>query len=589
MIGQQIQNYIIVSKLGQGGMGTVYKAVDNVLGREVALKMLNTVMINQPQVLDRFKKEAQVLARLLHPNIAVIYNLIEQEQQHFMVMEYVEGKNLDEILRQHKSIPYQVVVLIFMQALEGLHHAHRKGIFHRDIKPSNLILTPDGIVKLMDFGIAKVAGEQRMTQVNKVIGTIEFLAPEIIEGKEPSVSSDIYAAGVTMYELLSGKLPFESNTDFNLMQEILKKKPLAPEKLNSAVPKALSNIVMKALEKKPENRFADAGEFFHALAAAFPELRKTDLGILTAQLETVSVSAPTQMAELPRKNVSTGSVMATRLESLTKPNNILQTVQQKYLHDTKSRIIAGAVVLLILLLSAFWILSGDDKPIPGKETAENVKPKDIASEQPSESNNDNKNTGDNIIVPVNQEIQQTPADPQPVAQTPVNDGELKREQERKDKEKRDLAKKEEDRKGNERKEEEKKMLEKQTQNSPPPVVEAKTKVSKTIEIRGRVPVKIRLAGNIQSVENLSEGQAVHFVVTESVEYENETIIKRGAQVNATVKGIGHVLVEFTINSIENASGKRINLDRIALRVGKKKFPDDDTHTISLGRGVTVYL
>lgn len=255
MIGQQIQNYIIVSKLGQGGMGTVYKAVDNVLGREVALKMLNTVMINQPQVLDRFKKEAQVLARLLHPNIAVIYNLIEQEQQHFMVMEYVEGKNLDEILRQHKSIPYQVVVLIFMQALEGLHHAHRKGIFHRDIKPSNLILTPDGIVKLMDFGIAKVAGEQRMTQVNKVIGTIEFLAPEIIEGKEPSVSSDIYAAGVTMYELLSGKLPFESNTDFNLMQEILKKKPLAPEKLNSAVPKALSNIVMKALEKKTGEPF----------------------------------------------------------------------------------------------------------------------------------------------------------------------------------------------------------------------------------------------------------------------------------------------------------------------------------------------
>ena len=113
MIGQQIQNYIIISKLGQGGMGTVYKAVDNVLGREVALKMLNTLMINQPQVLDRFKKEAQVLARLLHPNIAVIYNLIEQEQQHFMVMEYVEGKNLDEVLRQHKTLPYKMVVLIF--------------------------------------------------------------------------------------------------------------------------------------------------------------------------------------------------------------------------------------------------------------------------------------------------------------------------------------------------------------------------------------------------------------------------------------------------------------------------------------------
>src|ERR1700712_4407056 len=108
MIGQQIQNYTIISQLGQGGMGTVYKAVDNVLGREVALKMLNTQMINQPQVLERFKKEAQVLARLLHPNIAVIYNLIEQGGQHFMVMEYVEGKNLDEVVRQHKVLPYQM-------------------------------------------------------------------------------------------------------------------------------------------------------------------------------------------------------------------------------------------------------------------------------------------------------------------------------------------------------------------------------------------------------------------------------------------------------------------------------------------------
>jgi len=589
MIGQQIQNYIIISKLGQGGMGTVYKAVDNVLGREVALKMLNTVMINQPQVLERFKKEAQVLARLLHPNIAVIYNLIEQEQQHFMVMEYVEGKNLDEVLRKYGTIPYQMIVLIFMQALEGLHHAHRKGIFHRDIKPSNLILTPDGTVKLMDFGIAKVAGEQRMTQVNKVIGTIEFLAPEIIEGKEPSVSSDIYAAGVTMYELLSGKLPFESNTDFTLMQEILKKRPVAPEKLNSSVPKALSNIVMKALEKKPESRFADAGEFFHALSAAFPELRKVDLATLNNQLETVTASAPTQLISIPGKDINTGSILATKLESLTKPNNIFQTVQQKYLHDTRSRIIAGAVVVLLLLLSAFWIFSGDDKPIPGKATAENVTPKDVVPEQKNETNNTNKNTGDNIIVPVNQEIQQAPADPQPVIQTPVNDDQLKREQERKDKEKRDLAKKEQEKKENEKKEQLRKEEEEKRTQMFTPIAEVKPKVSKAIEIRGRVPVKIRLTGNIQSAENLSEGQAVHFVVAESVEYENETIIKRGATVNATVKGIGHVLVEFTINSIENASGKRINLDRIALRVGKKKFPDDDTHTITLGRGVTVYL
>ena len=588
MIGQQIQNYTIISQLGQGGMGTVYKAVDNVLGREVALKMLNTQMINQPQVLERFKKEAQLLARLLHPNIAVIYNLIEQGGQHFMVMEYVEGKNLDEIVRQHKIMPYQMAALIFGQALEGLQHAHKKGIFHRDIKPSNLILTPEGIVKLMDFGIAKVAGEQRITQVNKVIGTIEFLAPEIIEGKEPSVASDIYATGVTMYELLSGKLPFESGTDYNLMQEILKKRPLAPEKINAAVPKILSNIIMKALEKRPENRFKDAGEFQQALAAAFPELRRIDLASLNKQLETVSASAPTQLISLPRKQKNTANMQATRLESLTKPNNILQTVQQKYLATNRSKIIAGSVLLLLFLFLGFSIFSKDEKP--KVEITTSIPAKENIAGQKTEPVTDNKNTGDNnIATPVQQEVQQVPADPVPVLQKPVDEGQAKKEQERRDKEKRDLLKKEQEKKESDQKEAEKKSLEKQSIVSTPVVAAEPKRTPKTIEIKKRVQVPVRLVGNIQSADNLSEGQTVHFVVTESVEYENDIIIKRGATVNASVKGIGRVLVEFNINSIENAGGKKIMLERTSIRMGKKKFPDDDTHTISFGRGVTVYL
>ena len=266
MIGQYIQNYKITDHLGEGGMGVVYKAVDNILGREVALKMLHTSMIRQPQVLERFKKEAQVLAKLLHPNIAVIYNFIEQDGQYFMVMEYVEGKNLDALARTHQVLPPKTIVAMFLQALEGLHHAHRKGIFHRDIKPSNLILTQEGTVKLMDFGIAKIAGEQKLTQVNRVIGTVEFMAPEIIEGKEPSVASDIYAAGITMYELLSGRLPFESASDYSLMQDILKKKPVHLATLNATVPPALANIVMKALEKKAGTAFCRCQGFSKCIA-----------------------------------------------------------------------------------------------------------------------------------------------------------------------------------------------------------------------------------------------------------------------------------------------------------------------------------
>ena len=261
MIGQSVQNYKIVAHLGEGGMGVVYKAVDNVLGREVALKMLHGSMIRQENVLERFKKEAQVLARLLHPNIAVIYNFIEQDGQFFMVMEYVEGKNLDELARMHQALPHKTIVAIFMQALEGLNHAHRRGIFHRDIKPSNLILTPEGTLKLMDFGIAKIAGEQKLTQLNRVIGTIEFMAPEIIEGKDPSVASDIYAAGITMYELLCGRLPFESASDYTMMQDILKKKPQPLTALNPSVPAALNSIVMKALEKKTGEQVSRCKKF----------------------------------------------------------------------------------------------------------------------------------------------------------------------------------------------------------------------------------------------------------------------------------------------------------------------------------------
>jgi len=586
MIGQQIQNYTIISQLGQGGMGTVYKAVDNVLGREVALKMLNTLMINQPQVLERFKKEAQVLARLLHPNIAVIYNLIEQAGQHFMVMEYVEGKNLDDLLRPQRTLSYKMVTLIFMQALEGLHHAHKKGIYHRDIKPSNIILTPYGTVKIMDFGIAKVAGEQRMTQVNRVIGTVEFLAPEIIEGKEPSVASDIYATGITMYELLSGKLPFESGTDYNLMQEILKKKPVSLDKLNPAVPKALSAIVMKALEKKPENRYTDAGAFHQALSSAFPELRGLDLSVLNAQLEAASAAPLTQLIAQPRRDVDNASLHATRMESITRPHNILknfqskandgiQTIQQKYLSTKRNRIIAASVLLLLLLFLGFAIFSGDEKP-DVKIAGNDLQPTGDTTGKKKETGNNSLTGDNNITVPVNQEIEpQTITKPLPVTTQPVNEPVTKTP--------------------------EKKREQTTTPVTNPPVteppvvnkpVETRTeepKRSKTIEIRGRVVVKIKLSDNIRSVDNLSEGQTIHFVVTEPVEYENETIIKRGASVSARVKGIGRVLIAIDINSIESAGGKRINLDRVGLTKLKKDFPEGKVYPITLGRGVTVYL
>lgn len=592
MIGQQIQNYNIISKLGQGGMGTVYKAVDKVLGREVALKMLNTLMINQPQVLDRFKKEAQVLARLLHPNIAVIYNLIEQDQQHFMVMEYVEGKNLDELLRQHKTLPYQVVVLIFMQALEGLHHAHKKGIYHRDIKPSNLILTPDGTVKLMDFGIAKVAGEQRLTQVNKVIGTVEFLAPEIIEGKEPSVASDIYAAAVTMYELLSGKLPFESSTDYNLMQEILKKKPMALDKLNSSVPKALSNIVMKALEKKPENRFVDAGAFQQALSLAFPELKGTDLRALSSQMETISIPALTKEILQPRKGTGRSSLQATRLETLTKPNNVLmgigtkasgvwQNFQQKYLSSTRSRIIAGFILLLFVLVLGFTIFSNNKKP--DTNITENIHPKNNIPGNSNELNTGNSNPGENNNIPVTGDIPKTPEKTPVVNQVPADVPE-KREPEKKEQAKKDQVKKdkmERERIEKERIEQEK--VEQERAEEERRLQERRAQEKKEIYIRSKVEVNLSLRENLDDAPERKD-IPVSFTVTRPVIYNGVTIIKQGAVANGTIK-LGKIQTDIDINTVVAANGQQIRLKTTRGHGKRNEITSNRNYTAIIEPGV----
>ncbi|HMG67489.1 MAG TPA: serine/threonine-protein kinase, partial [Chitinophagaceae bacterium] len=355
MIGKHVQNYEITSHLGEGGMGTVFRASDSILNRDVALKMLHAPLLQQPLFLERFKKEARVLAQLLHPNIALIYNMIEQDNNHFMVMEYVEGKNLDALVRQYRTLSYKIVVPTIVQALEGLGHAHRKGIYHRDIKPSNLILKSDGTVKLMDFGIAMVAGEQRLTQVNRVVGTVEYIAPEIIQGKEPSVSTDLYAVGVTMYELLTGKLPLEGNSDYNLMQDILKKKPLSVDKMNASVPRALNDIVMKLLEKKPGDRYADARELQQALMNAFPELRNVELTESYVIAASQNVSSP---AVQYKKGVTPQATQVFQGTSGNKPMAILGSLKQKALaKENRLIVICGSVVLLTAAM-AFILMPG---------------------------------------------------------------------------------------------------------------------------------------------------------------------------------------------------------------------------------------
>lgn len=574
MIGQYIQNYKIVAHLGEGGMGAVYRATDTVLGREVALKMLHSPLMNQPQFLERFKKEARMLAQLLHPNIAVIYNFIEQDGQNYMVMEYVEGQNLDVLLRKFKPLTYKMVVPLFIQALEGLHHAHKKGIYHRDIKPSNLILTPDGTVKLMDFGIAKMAGDQKLTQVNRVVGTIEFMAPELIEGKDPSMASDIYATGVTMYELLTGSLPFENKSDFNLMQEILKKKPATIDRMNSNVPKALSDIVMKALEKKPEHRFADARAFQQALLSAFPYLKEIDPALVNGSFNTAPATQVVQVVTTqPKTELYDPLLQATRVENTTRPGGVgvIKKLQHQFLSNKRRNLVIAGILLLLVLAGIFTFTSNKKEAIVlSKADSTNLQINPVNDLPKNDTAGDNGGT--NIPVVVDKPADNPRYSPvTPV--TPVDDG-----------------------KGTGRKEkpanppaQKKKIVEED--DDPPAVVEEKPviKTPKTVTIRTRAVVKVKLSQTLNP-KSLNEGQSLQFTVISDVEYDDEIIIRRGATAYGTLTGVGSMLIDIDINSVETAGGQRLNLDRAKFKGKRRDVADTrEIYSFTLGKGTTIRL
>jgi len=574
MIGQNVQNYTITAYLGEGGMGTVYKASDTMLGREVALKMLHGTLISQPQFLERFKKEARVLAQLLHPNIAVIYNFIGQDNNHFMVMEYVEGNNLDALLRKHKLLPYNIIVPMFLQVLEGLHHAHKKGIFHRDIKPSNLILTPDATVKLMDFGIAKIAGEQRMTQVNRVVGTIEYMAPELIEGKDPSIASDIYATGVTMYEMLTGKLPFEGNTDYTLMQDIMKKKPVSVDKLNAAVPASLSNIVMKALEKKPEHRYHDAKTFQLALMHAFPQLKEIDLNQLN---KPVVVTQQAQVITQPKKKIKP-TVLHSPLGNATvvQRSSALQTIRQKIFTKEKAPVLLGIASLLLAGVILIIHLSTKKTIDQSNQTFSQNQVSKLDSGGENVNNNAvTANTTDTLLNTAGITVPLTADAPERRNnQVIIPDEEKKKDvpgslttEKKKEASAKDIKKQTENKNTEPPKEEKKEPLpvkiEPVKKDEFVKTDEPAKKAAQSIRLNNRLEVDLYLRDAI-SEATAKEGQLLHFTVSNPVFYNGEMIITKGAAATGRIKNIGKKKISIVLTSVNSAGGQSIPFETVEL-------------------------
>jgi|GEM_PF-974545 len=302
MIGKEIEGFQIIEKLGEGGMGEVYRATDTSLGRIVALKVLHTDLTNDPQLTERFLSEARTQGQLNHPNLATLYRLFQFEGRYCMVMEFVDGETFSQMIRRVGPIAQERAVPLFKQALAGLAHAHHAGIIHRDLKPSNLMVNRDGIVKVMDFGIAKILGGRGLTATGVRLGTLYYMSPEQIRNQPLDIRTDIYALGITLYEMLTGRVPFDSNSDYDLMQQHIHHAPPPPRHFFPYLSPSIEDAVLQALEKEPARRFQTVEAFSRALDEGMKAA--TAAGGVTVAIPAVgmdqSVAAARQSQAVPR-------------------------------------------------------------------------------------------------------------------------------------------------------------------------------------------------------------------------------------------------------------------------------------------------
>lgn len=534
MIGRLIHTYRIEELIGEGGMGTVYRAVDTILGRDVALKMLHPNLISQSTFFERFKNEAQILARLNHPNIATLHNFIQDQGDYFMVMEYIEGIDLEKRLKTRGPLSLNDAIAIAKQAIEGLTHAHHKGVFHRDLKPANLILTPDGQVKIMDFGIAKAVGSEKLTQVNRLVGTLEYIAPELLKGEEPSIQSDLYALGVVVYELLTAKMPFQATTDYDLMQQIINDKPIDIQKRAKEVPKEIWEIIKKLLDKKPKARFNTASDVSIALN-----------GTLQSKMETIK--SPT--FSLPKFDLKTPKI----------PSFSLPKFQFGKKQLDKKWLIIGTSVLVALAIIIFFPQRAKDLPQTPKETEV------AALVGKKESLQNPQTSGANLI----NEKEERPAIQPKENEPKANDKKVKEES-------RDNPKT-------------KTPEEKSTPPPPKEILEEKPReiireepkapTKEVIDHRPQRKQKVTLSGqkitlalaNAVSSANAKEGANVKFTVAKPLLVKGVTVFELGTEARGTVSDIRKAnalrkeVMEIRIKEVKAANGQWIPVKAAVFR------------------------
>ena len=357
LVGNTIGNrYEVLEEAGIGGMATVYKAKDHVLNRDVAVKILKDEFTTDVDFIKRFNSEAQSAASLSHPNIVSIYDVGHEEEDnlYYIVMELIKGKTLKQIITKDEKLSWKWALNISIQIASALEVAHKNGIIHRDIKPHNIIITEDGVAKVMDFGIAKAVSNSTMTAFGTTIGSVHYFSPEQAKGSSTDARSDIYSLGVVMYEMLTGKVPFDADTPVSIALKHMQEDPKPAIEVNPNIPTAVNDIIMKAMQKEPEDRYQSATEMLADLSKA---LKDPEGDFVVLENEDGGYSRVI-------KGVNASDVKKSKAGSKSSKNAKKQNIFQKY---PKLKIPAAILALIAIFFAVFGItkiaLDGGDSKV----------------------------------------------------------------------------------------------------------------------------------------------------------------------------------------------------------------------------------
>ncbi|MBP2653049.1 MAG: prkC [Firmicutes bacterium] len=355
MINRTFDNrYTILERIGGGGMADVYRAHDNLLDRSVAVKVLRSQFTDDDEFVTRFRREAQAAARLSHPNIVNIYDVGRDNDAYYIIMEYISGETLKERIQREGSLPVETAIRFALEIAEALEHAHQNNLVHCDIKSHNILTTKAGRAKVTDFGIARAVTAATMTQTGTVVGSVHYFSPEQAKGVAVSAKSDIYSLGVVLFEMLTGTVPFNGETPISIALKHLQEEPPLPRSINPAIPPLLEAIVLKAMAKNPEQRFADIGEMIDDLKLAQNYMRDDHTRRLSKE------DFPTQV--LPRVPLNDKYTVARPVE------NVLPLWRKRWFWVLLGLLLIGFSVGAFLAFGKFWSLSEVTVPnVVGKQ------------------------------------------------------------------------------------------------------------------------------------------------------------------------------------------------------------------------------